>query len=161
MASTRRRIWEWTRNILLIALCLGAVAYLYSRSSVLSEGTTFRWSGSAALRFSGDITRSGYSRKELAEVRDVVDKYRDLLASLTINVTVQDDYARLTDASQVLYGMRAGLRDGAVLDLSVRRTTRARLVPALITDLDRALEPLAYRARWPKGSKGPRVVNTP
>lgn len=158
---TGRHIWEWVRNIALILICLGAVYFFYSQVQTPTAGKLMSWSGSVSLILVGDMSRSDYTRKELVRLQDFIKDNSGLLTRVSINVTRQDAYGELTDQSQLLYRIRAFLHDGTTLDLSVRRTTRDKLVDDMVRSLRKALEPLAHLARMPKGEGLRTIRNTP
>ena len=149
---------EWTRNILLIILAVGVV-YIFFNLDIMRKGeSVFSQTADKKLKFSGDLTRNDYGQGEFNRLLRFIKRHDSLIDSATIEVSGQDSYRKITNASQVIFEVRLRMSDGATIATPTRRTTRKELVTEILAKLNKDMK--AYRQMIKDGKKVKSLVNT-
>jgi len=132
-AKSRSKRTETIRNIFLIVVAVGMVAFFFTLDFGGEGDSVFNRKGQTRLYFRGDLGRNDYSKDEYDKMVRYVNSYAKTMESTTIETRLQDSYKKVTDNSPVIFEVHIVMKDGSQLSTSARRSPRGSLVSAMLS----------------------------
>ncbi len=149
---------EWAKNLFLILVAVGIVAFFFNLDLVRKGESVFSRSTDRKLRFTGDFDRQDYSKAEIARLLKFINRNDKIVEKLTVECSTQDKYRKVTPSTQVLFDMHILIVDGGRISTPTRRAARKNLISAILTKLNKDMR--AYKRLKKKGQEVDSLVNT-
>jgi hypothetical protein len=157
-AKKRSRSTEYAKNLILIFLAVGVVVVFFNLDIMRKGESMFSRKGEAQLHFRGSLKRTDYEQAELNNLMRYVKSHTKIMTSATLETRLQDSYRKVTDSSQITFEVHLVMKDGTTISTSARRSTRGKLISAVLTKLNKDIK--AYKKLKKDGKKMKSLINT-
>lgn len=154
----RTKTAEHTRNFFLVVLAVMMIVIFFNLDIIREGESVFSKTSEKKLKFTGDLGRSDFTKKEVAKVMKFLKKYDKLYQEVIIQTSKQDSYKKVGPTSEILFDIRINMIDGSSVTTPTRRIKRNKLSPEIIAKLKKDLK--AYKELKDKGTKVKSLVNT-
>ncbi len=154
----KSKISETTRNAFLVLLVVGLIVIFFKLDFIRGGKTLFNRTRLSTIRFSGDLQKEDYSKKETDRLLKYIKRYKSFIKSITVDSRVQDSYKKMKDSSPVTFELHMALTDGGTISTPTKRTTRQRLVHEIIQKIGKDIR--VYKEMIKDGDTPKSLLNT-
>ena len=154
----RTTLSDKARNAVLVIIAIITVIIFFNLDLMEKGDSLFSRTAESKLNFKGDLKRKAYKPEEYDRLLVFIKKHQAIIETATIQTSVDRGYGKLTPSSQILFEVRFQLTDGGMISTPTRRTTREKLVSAILIKMKKDMK--AYKGLQKKGKKVKSLVNT-
>lgn len=120
---------EYAKNFFLLVLAVAVVVIFFNLDIIRKGDSVFSKTADKKLKFTGDLKRGQYTKKEISRILKFTQKHNDLYDEIIIKTSKQDSYKKITQNSEILFDIHVTMTDGSTPSTPTRRIQRKNSFP--------------------------------